>query len=145
MRRWGIKSYLYRRAPQYLDDQLKTAWRDRLAPFAQRLNPLREEIFGKFHADYYWTVNQCEWATDIVFRPGALDRLSPRFLEHGMLNFSSLDLMRFLGKALTPTGRIPAQFAGQIATDFKRRQTGERVKTTNQMDDPIDDLRAFRP
>jgi hypothetical protein len=84
-----------------------------------------------------------------------------------MLNLSSPDLMRFLGKGLTPTGKIPPQFAGQITTDFKKRTSGERIKhrinnnsiksygkahtpagdvfrvetTTNQ----IDDLRAFRP
>jgi hypothetical protein len=157
----------YNRAQQFLDNQLKTNWESRLAPFVHRLNPLHDEIFDKFSAAYYWTVAQCEWATDVVFQPGALERLSPIFLQHGMLSFSSADLMRFLGKALTPTGRIPAQFAGEITTDFKRRISGERIKhrvngnsikgygkahtpagdifrvetTTNQ----IDDLRAYRP
>ncbi len=157
----------YARAQQFLDDQLKTNWENKLTPFARRLNPLHDEIFSKFEADYYWTVNQCEWATDVVFRPGALERLSPRFLQHGMLNLSSPDLMRFLGKALTPTGKIPARFAGQITTDFKTRTSGDRIKhrinnnsikgygkahtpvgdlfrvetATNQ----VDDLRAYRP
>lgn len=157
----------YQRAQELLDEHLKVGWEARLRPFAQRLNPLHEEIFRNFNTNYYWTVNQCEWATDVVFKPGALERLSPRFLQHGMLNLSSSDLMRFLGKSLTPTGRIPAQFAGEITTDFKRRVSGERIKhringnsikeygkahtpvgdllrvetTTNQ----IDDLRAFRP
>ncbi len=157
----------YARAQQFFDDQLKTSWETSLAPFARRLNPLHQEIFSKFDAHYYWTVNQCEWATDVVFKPGALDRLSPRFLEHALLNLSSADLMRFLGKGLTPTGKIPPQFAGQITTDFKRRETGDRIKhringnsikgygkaklpvgdlfrvetTTNQ----VDDLHAFRP
>ena len=157
----------YARAQQLMDEQLKTAWKERLAPFALRLNPLHREIFARFDAEYYWSVNQCEWATDIGFKPGALERLSPRFLEHGMLKLSSTDLMRFLGKYLTPTGKIPPQFAGQITTDFKRRPNGDRIKhringnslkgygkttlpvgdifrvetTTNQ----IDDLRAYRP
>jgi hypothetical protein len=155
------------RAQQFLDDQLKTSWPKCLAAFARRLNPLHDEIFSKFHDDYYWTVNQCEWATDVIFRPGTLERLSPRFLEHGMLNLSSPDLMRFLGKTLTPSGKIPTRFAGQITTDFKKRTSGERIKhrinnnsiksygkahtpagdvfrvetTTNQ----VNDLRAFRP
>lgn len=157
----------YTRAQQFLNDQLRTDWQEKLAPFARRLNPLHQEIFSKFHVDYYWTVNQCEWATDVVFQPGTLERLSPRFLEHGMLSFSSADLLRFLGKSLTPTGKIPPQFDGQITTDFKRRHSGDRIKhringnslkgygkaslpvgdvfrietTTNQ----VDDLRAFRP
>ena len=86
----------------FLDDQVKTNWENKRTPFARRLNPLHDEIFSKFEADYYWTVNQYEWATDVVFRHGTLELLSPRFLQHGMLNHSSTDLMRFLGKALTP-------------------------------------------
>jgi len=157
----------YGKAQQLLNEQLKVHWEERLRPFARRLNPLHEEIFRDFNTHYYWTVNQCEWASDVVFKPGELERLSPRFLEHAMLNLSCADVMRFLGKSLTPTGRIPAQFAGEIITDFKRRISGDRVKhrvngnsikeygkahtpvgdllrvetTTNQ----IDDLRAFRP
>jgi len=157
----------YRRAQELFDEQLKMNWEARLRPFARRLNPLHEEIFRDFNTDYYWTVNQCEWASDVVFKPGELGRLEPCFLQHGMLNLSSPDVMRFLGKGLTPTGRIPPQFAGEIVTDFKRRVSGERIKhringnsikeygkahtpagdvlrietTTNQ----VDDLRAFRP
>ena len=65
---------------------MKTNWENKRTPFARRLNPLHDEIFRKFEADYYWTVNQYEWATDVVFRPGTLELLSPRFLQHGMLN-----------------------------------------------------------
>jgi hypothetical protein len=118
----------YERAQRFLNEQLETNWEAALRPFASRLNPLHEEIFHKFHARYYWTVPQCEWATDIVFRPGVLGRLSPRFVEHGLLSFSSEDVMRFLGRNLTPEGHIPARFAGQITTDFKDRFTGERIK-----------------
>jgi hypothetical protein len=157
----------YGRAQELLEEQLKTHWEARLRPFANQLNPLHEEIFRDFNTHYYWTVNQCEWATDVVFKPGELERLEPRFLQHAMLNLSCADLMRFLGKSLTPTGNIPTQFSGEIMTDFKRRVTGERIKhringnsikeygkahtavgdvcrietTTNR----VDDLRAFRP
>jgi hypothetical protein len=118
----------YGRAQQLLDEQLKVNWKACLDPFAQRLNPLHQEIFAKFNADYYWTVPQCEWATGVVFQPGALERLTPRFLEHGMLRFSSPDVMRFLGKKIRLDGRIPEWFEGELTTDFKRRITGERIK-----------------
>jgi len=118
----------YPRAQQLLDRQLKTNWEACLSPFARRLNPLHDQIFGKFLTDYYWTVPQCEWATDIVFRPGALERLTPRFLEHCMLSFSSPDVMQFLGKKIRLDGRIPERFDGELTTDFKRRRTGERIK-----------------
>lgn len=90
----------YERAQQLLEEQLKTNWEACLRPFAQRLNPLHPEIFANFNTSYDWTVPQCEWATDIVFRPGALEHLTPRFLEHGMLSFSSPDVMQFLGKKI---------------------------------------------
>jgi hypothetical protein len=118
----------YGRAQELLDEQLKVNWETCLSPFAQRLNPLHREIFAKFNTDYYWTVPQCEWATDLVFQPGALERLTPRFLEHGMLSFSSPDVMQFLAKKIRLDGRIPEGFDGELTTDFKRRRTGERIK-----------------
>jgi hypothetical protein len=118
----------YGRAQELLDAQLKVNWEACLSPFAQRLNPLHREIFAKFNTNYYWTVPQCEWATDIVFQPGALERLTPRFLEHGMLSFSSPDVMQFLGKKIRLDGQIPEGFDGELTTDFKRRRTGERIK-----------------
>jgi hypothetical protein len=45
-----------------------------------------------------------------------------------MLSFSSADVMQFLGKKIRLDGRIPAGFAGELTTDFKQRQTGERIK-----------------
>lgn len=118
----------YGRAKQFLDEQRKASWATCWKPFVDRLNPLHREIFGKFEANYYWTVPQCEWATDIVFQPGALERLSPRFLEHGMLSFSSPDVMQFLGRKIRLDGTLPAPFAGEITTSFRRRETGNRIK-----------------
>ena len=45
-----------------------------------------------------------------------------------MLSFSSADVMQFPGKKIRLDGRIPAGFAGELTTDFKQRQTGERIK-----------------
>jgi hypothetical protein len=43
-----------------------------LQAFAQRLNPLHDEIFRNYSSTYYWTAFQWEWATDVMFRPGTL-------------------------------------------------------------------------
>jgi len=72
---------------QLFQEQLAVNWTERLQPFAQRLNPLHEEIFRNYPAQYYWTGFQCEWATDVMFRPGTLTRLAPLLLEHGMPEF----------------------------------------------------------
>jgi len=78
---------------------------------------------------YYWTAYQTEWATDIVFREGNfLKRLMPLLVRHGMLSFSSADVMRYFGRNVNQSGAIPANFNGTLETDLKRRHEGERVK-----------------
>ena len=115
-------------AQRLFDEPLQTNWADRLQPFADRLNPLHAEIFRKFDAQYYWSCLQCEWASDILFRPGTLHRLEPLLLRHGLLNFSSPDILRFLGKRLSVSGSVPDGFTGEITTSLKARVSGERLK-----------------
>jgi len=116
------------RAQQLFQEQLEVNWTERLQPFAQRLNPLHEEIFRNYPTQYYWTSFQCEWATDILFRPGTLTRLAPLLLEHGMLSFSSPDVLKFLGHRINVSGQIPGNYQGELTTDFKSRASGDRVK-----------------
>jgi len=118
----------YPRAQELLHAQLQVNWVERLQPIAQKLNPLHEQIFQKYPAHHYWTCHQSEWATDMVFQSGALRRLEPLFMQHGLLSFSSADVLQFLGKKVNQSGEIPGWFNGAVTTDFKRRQEGERVK-----------------
>lgn len=119
----------YGRAQDLLDEQLKTDWRRELDAIGQRLNPLHAEIFAGFPASYYWSVVESEWATDVGFSGGVqLQRLFPLLVEHGMLHFSSSDVMRFLGHRVTTQGQIHGNFQGEITTDLKRRAEGARVK-----------------
>jgi hypothetical protein len=111
-----------------LDEQLRIDWNQSLQPFAQRLNPLHAEMFRKFTTEYYGSAFQCEWATDILFRPGCLARLEPLLLRHGLLNFSSADVLRFMGKQIGLSGSVPDWVAGEIATSLKSRVVGDRLK-----------------
>jgi hypothetical protein len=105
---------------------LQTNWTTRLRPFAQRLNPLPAEIFQKFEAQYYGSCFQCEWASDVLFQPGRLQRWEPLRLRHGLLNFSRPDVLRFLGKRVSLGGPLPAWFPDEITTSLKVRAAGER-------------------
>jgi hypothetical protein len=49
-------------------------------------------------------------------------------LQHGMLSFSSPDTLKFLGHRINVSGKIPANYHGELTTDFKRRSSGDRVK-----------------
>ena len=119
----------YPRAQQLLGEQLQTNWADLLGSLAEQLNPLHGKLFEHYPASYYWTVYQSEWATDIVFREADfLKRLMPLLVRHGLLSYSSADVMRYFGRKVNQSGAIPANFSGTLESDLKRRQEGERVK-----------------
>jgi len=119
----------YEEAQKLMHRQLEINWADLLNGFAGELNPLHEGLFERYPASYYWTCYQSEWATDIVFRQGdSLKRLMPLLVRHGMLTYSSADVMRYFGRKVNQSGAIPANFSGTLETDLKRRQEGERVK-----------------
>jgi hypothetical protein len=116
------------RAQELFDEQTRLDWPGSLQPFADRLNPLHAEIFRQFTAEYYWSAFQCEWATDILFRPGCLARLEPLWLRYALLNFSSADVLRFFGKRVRLDGSVPDWVTGEIASSLKSRIAGDRVK-----------------
>jgi hypothetical protein len=116
-------------AQKLMNQQLEMNWAELLNGFACQLNPIHERIFEHYPASYYWIVHQSEWATDIVFREAnVLRRLMPLLVRHGMLSFSSPDVMRYFGRKVNHSGEINANFNGTLETDLKRRQEGERVK-----------------
>lgn len=113
------------RAQELMDSQLEVAWPEALRRIARQLNPAHDEIFEGTTIDYYWSVYQSEWATDLMFRDAAtLARLYPLLVHHGITSFSSGDVMRFLGHEL----RGGFAFQGEVVSDFKRRPEGVRVK-----------------
>jgi hypothetical protein len=62
-------------------------WPGQLNAIAQQLNPKHSEMFAGFAAanEYYWSVCESEWATDIGFRGSTeLQRLVPQLLELGI-------------------------------------------------------------
>ena len=68
-----------------MDSQLQAAWPALLSEIARMLDPLRDEFFGEFPADYYWSVHQSEWATDLMFKSDkALAAIYPQLVLHGM-------------------------------------------------------------
>ena len=111
-------------AQRLMDLHLKTDWPKTLNRFAQMLNPVHRHIFGSFNVDYYWSVYQSEWATDLAFAQAKeLAKLYPAFVRHGIESFSSLDVMRFLGHRLRQS-----TFEGEIVSGFKGRAEGVRLK-----------------
>jgi len=111
------------RAQYLMDCQLRTNWPRALEEIRGVVHPLHDEIFQDSVMDYYWTQHQAEWATDLMFdRPSSLAEIYPSLTLHAMTQFSSGDVMRFLGR------RVSGHFTGQVVSDFKDRPEGIRVK-----------------
>lgn len=117
------------RAQQLMDQQLQAAWPDLLGGIARSLNPVHEAMFQAFPIDYYWSTHQSEWATDILFRDApSLARLYPKLVHHGLTTFLSPDVMRFLGRKIPPSGKLPPRLEAEVASDMKTRPEGMRIK-----------------
>jgi hypothetical protein len=117
------------RAQTLMDGQLQTDWPGVLGNIAQKLNPIHDEVFCAFRQQYYWTVHESEWATDVMFRsPRDLAALYPRLVLHGMTTLGSPDVMRFLGRRVPLSGEVHGKFDGEVITDLRTRPEGVRIK-----------------
>jgi hypothetical protein len=117
------------RAQQLLDQQLQVQWPELLDDILHQVHPSHPELLGCMPMDYYWSVYQSEWASDFAFHSASdLTRLYEQWLRHAMMNYSSTDVFRFLGRKLTPDGKIWTRFEGEITSSMTRRQEGVRIK-----------------
>jgi hypothetical protein len=117
------------RAQELCDQQLCTRWRRAFVKLLHQYHPTHKEFFRERPVEYYWTLDQSEWATDVMFRsPAALARLYPQLLRHAAYNFQSTDVLRFLGRKLTASGNIRGSFRGEVVSDIARRADHLRLK-----------------
>jgi hypothetical protein len=111
------------KAQKLMDRQLKISWPKVLNQIARMLNPAHQQIFRQTPIQYYWSIYQSEWATDLMFKSSlSLAEIYPHLLLHGITHFSSGDVMRFLGR------KVHGAYRGEIISDFKDRPEGVRIK-----------------
>jgi hypothetical protein len=99
----------------------KQNWPRLLGQLARQFHPLLgEELRGQ---DYYWVMDQAEYATDVLFvdRP-SLAGLYPRLVEHARACLSAEDVLKFLGR------KLDGNFRGEVQTHVGRRVEGVRVQ-----------------
>jgi hypothetical protein len=120
----------FARAQALLSAQPRGDWTGQLSRLLRRAHPLHAEFFsGASQIDYYWTSEQTEWATDVLFQdPQVLRRLYPQLLHHGLETFQSPDVLRFLGHKLPAHGGVHGGYQGLVMSDLKRREEGVRLK-----------------
>jgi len=117
-------------AQELLDKQVTFNWAEELRKVAAAANPALPRIRQGCDIAYYWSLDESEFASDVMFAShGALDRLYPSLIRHGMEGLSSKDAMRFLGRNIPR--EIPKRFAGQAVSDIRqdpRFYEGVRIK-----------------
>jgi len=111
------------RASELCDRFAHRAWPRLLNAFARRINPILADIGRADFGGYYWCLDQAEIATDVMFETrAALLEVWPDLMRHAAHNFSSEDVLRFLGRKLHPA------LAAEVLTEARRRPEGWRVK-----------------
>src|SRR5690606_39183356 len=66
------------RAQRLAQAQLRTCWPAKLQPLLASCHPLAAEICRPLGQSYYWSIDQSEFATDLMYRtPESLARLYP--------------------------------------------------------------------
>jgi hypothetical protein len=115
-------------AQRLLARQLARSWPRLLDALRRIVHPEHARITAASPMDYYWTVDESEWATDLMFRsPEELARIYPRLLRHGLLTFGSGEVLRFLGRRV-PAHGVHGNFRGEVLSDLRTRPEGVRIK-----------------
>jgi len=105
------------------DHLLRMSWPKTLQAAARRLNPAHRKMLLPYTVDYYWSVYQSEWATDVMFESArTLSAIYPALVRGGISAFGSKDVLRFLGKKPNPN------FRGEVTSDYRCREEGVRLK-----------------
>lgn len=113
----------YERADRLMEEQPRSDWPALLTALLECNCPDIGTVLGEFPLDHYWSADETEWATDIVFRSAAqLDALFPKLVRYGLLSAQSPAVMRFLGRS--KKGRRP----NEVVSDLRSRYEGVRLK-----------------
>jgi hypothetical protein len=117
-------------AQKLLDEQLKSDWKQILDRLAFGSCPELGQVLRPLRPDYYWSADETEWATDIMFKSRqALDSLYPSLVHHAIRISDSPSVMRYFGRRnISLSGQIKSRAPKEVMTDYRRFYEGVRVK-----------------
>lgn len=111
-------------AQQLLEAQLKSNWKKMLDSLTFGSCPSLRQVFRPLRPDYYWSADETEWATDIMFKSRqSLDSLYPSLVHHAMRVSNSPSVMRYFGRR-----QLVGVCPNELVSDYRRRYEGIRVK-----------------
>jgi hypothetical protein len=109
-------------AQRLMDQQLRTDWPQLCNGLVQTFNPVAAQVRAPLGLEYYWTVPESEYATDVLFRDGAiLAGLYPHLVHHGITSLRCQNILRYLN-------HCPTRFSGEARTNTLKRAEGVRLK-----------------
>jgi len=112
-------------AQSLFDQQQRTDWTSLLNRLLRQVHPAHQTLFDTQIFDYYWSANETEVATDVMFRtPEDLASVYPALVRHAITNFGGQDVLRFLGKR-PHVQNFPT---AEILSHLVRRPEGVRVR-----------------
>ena len=112
-------------AQRLADEQLRTDWSGLLNDLRRLYHPVHEALFPQHLPEFYWSADETEWATDVMFRsPAALGQVYPGLVRHAVMAFGSADVLRFLGRS----PKVNLYRTSEVVTSLKVRPEGTCVK-----------------
>jgi len=109
--------------------QLHTQWPVQLQKLLAACHPLAGEICRPLAQSYYWSIDQSEYATDLMFKtPDALAAIYPALVHHGIRHFGTPEVLRFLGRHIPAHGRVHRLYKGEVESGLTHRPEGMRLK-----------------
>ena len=117
-------------AQALMDQQLQTDWPALLERLALQAYPGLKDILAPLDFNFYWSAEETEWATDIMFKSAReLESLYPILIRHGMIVSDSPAVLRYLGKRQPESSGLgPGSAPQEILSDCRRRYEGVRLK-----------------
>jgi hypothetical protein len=100
-----------------------TDWPPVLERQAALVNPLLPDIERAGFPGYWWVIDQCEYASDVLFTDrAALEMIRGDLVTAAVTALGAADVLHFLGRKPHPA------FAGEVTIDSKKRAQGCRVR-----------------
>lgn len=112
-------------AQRLMDQQRRTRWPAALNRITARVHQSHRRLFGEERLFHYWSADETEWATDVMFHsPADLSDLYLRLVRQAMIGFSGNDVLRFLGRRCQVQMFRNAEVLSHLGT----RVEGTRIK-----------------
>ncbi len=116
----------FEKAQQLANEIPKKKISDIFDKLVNEINPLFQDFHDILSHDYYWCIDQCEYAMDITFKKQSdLKSFYKKLVENTYFSFSSEDIYSFFGKNFK---RVHLLTQGDITSDLRNRDQEFRIK-----------------